>query len=207
MHSLRLQLDPKLNHYNQYNEWKIVMKSRKMVICIIITALAILVWLVYFRYIPSQENVNISHIQLKSNINRIAKSYTNIFANCEIWDVNDKLRFTKDNISVIDNMNEDQRIISIGGGDDITENSSFKEIYGIFESWLFVKDKKIPYDVIAICWSYTSGGIYTTTDKTTIITKSEFELIYENTDTARLNRKQAAQALANKWIKETGYVK
>lgn len=174
---------------------------------ILVMVLIVLTFIIYFKYMPIQPNAEISQTQLKSSINKIVRSYTNVLTNCEVWDETDKLRFKNDNIAIINNMDKNQIIISISGGDGVSPNLSNREVYGIFECWLFLKDKKTVHDVIAICWSYTSSGIFTTTDKTTIITKPEFELVYENTDISELNQKQAAKVLADKWIETTGYNK
>ena len=176
------------------------------IIALIITLL-VSGYIIYFIYIPSQPNATISKAQLERNIDSIARSYKSLRTDCEIWDEDDKWRFEDDNIPIIDNMNENQLILYISGGDSIYEDMSFREVYGIFESWLFVKDKKMSYEVIAICWSYSIKGIFTADGRTTIITKPEFEAIYGKTDISGLTREQAAKALAHKWIEETGYTK
>lgn len=169
-------------------------KIIKIVACVLA---AVLIYKIYV-YIPNIFDLELSDYQLKANINRIARENSNIFASCEM---------EKDNIQEIDEMTKGQILISIWGSDWIYKNTSYREVYGIFESWLYVKSRRTKSDVGAICWSYTSGGIDNTNSVTTVITKNEFDRICNMTDVSGLKQSEAAKVLAKKWIDETGYTK
>ena len=156
----------------------------------------------YFSYLPSKAESSLSQSQLKNNINNIASKHTNLYARCEIWDKN---RF-KNNVLTND-MTEKQRIISINGGDGLLKNYQPVQVYGIFESWLFIFNKNLPYEVISIRWGYTSGGMDNTNVQTTIVTKFEFAELYNSTDISNLSNEQAVNKLADKWMEKTLYFK
>ncbi len=168
---------------------------KKAVIICISFVLIIILWFIYFRYLPNQDNSTISEAQLKSNINSIARKYSNMFTRCIIKEKDEYIT------------NDNQRAIDIYGAASIFINTEPSEIYGIFECWMFLKDKKLPYDVVAICWSYNSGGLDNTLTQYTTITKSEFEDIYNRVNVSGLDREQAARKIADVWMSETGYVK
>lgn len=178
-------------------------KIIKIVACVLA---AVLIYKIYV-YIPNIFDLELSDYQLKANINRIARENSNIFASCKIWGEKEKWRFENDDIQEIDEMTKGQIIIYISGSDGIYRNTSCREVYGIFESWLYVKSRQTKSDVAAICWSYVPEGIYTTTDRTTVITKNEFDRICSMTNISGLKRSEAAKVLAKKWIDETGYTK
>ena len=164
-------------------------------------------------HLPSQNDTKISELQLKSSVNAIAKKYTNIYATCEILTSKEKLMLGGKNIEsrkdrdVFDNMSKDERIIYFRGGEGLEKKTEPIQIYAIFECWLFVQEKTLPYDIIAVAWPYTSGGMDNTNDQMTIITKGEFEEIFNESSVFNLSPEQAAHILADKWIIKTGYVK
>ena len=180
---------------------------KKILIIVITLILGLEAYFIYFVFIPEKSDYKLSAIQLQSKINRIASDYKNIFTNCKFFTMEQKKRFENDGIPEINNMTEGQIIISIGGGDSVYRDISNNEIYGIFECWLFVKEKKLPFEVIAICWSYSTEGAYTTTDRTTTISRSEFDWIFQNTNIDNMDVKNAAKALGDNWIEFTGYSK
>ena len=167
-------------------------------------------WWVLFRYIPSMDDVRISEMQLLSNVNAIARNHDKKMPCFEVLSSKSKLRVVReDNQDFFENMTEDQRILYTTGTRSIFRNMNPDEVCGIFEIWLFVQNKKTPYEVIAVSWIYTSGGIDNTNSQITTITKPEFEKIYvENTqDIIGLDNAHAAEILMKAWIAETGYVK
>ena len=169
----------------------------KKIIFICVSLIVVIVsWFIYFRHLPNKDNSTISDAQLQSNINAIARKHTNMFAKCEIDEKYDKY------IS-----NSNQRVIGIGGAQSIYINTEPDEIYGIFECWMFLKDKKLPYDVVAIYWNYNKGGLDNTNEQETTITKSEFKDLHNRVDISDLDREKAANTLADAWIAETGYIK
>jgi len=188
----------------------VIIVMRKFIIFTVLSAIVISMgWWLMFRYFPNQDTAKLTEIQLKSNITSIARKNTkDIFSLCKILTNQQKLKVAKSNYEFFKNMKNTERIIYLRGGDGaFTKNHQPIQIYGIFESWLFIQNKKLPYDVIAISWVYTSGGIDNNNGQITTITKPEFDELYNSNDTNGLTNEQGARILAQKWIEKTGYIK
>ena len=86
----------------------------------------------------------------------------------------------------------------------LTEDIADREITLLHH---YLKNIKLPYNIVAISCDYISGGLDNHLEMVTAIRLSEFQELYSNTDLKGLNSSDAAKKLADKWIKQTGYVK
>lgn len=188
------------------------MKYAKYILIIAIVIVFIICsWFIVFRYLPSRAGVPISHMQLKSNMIAIARKHTSriFIAECRILTHEEKgyLGNTDNRYDkyIFDNMSDNERIVYFRAGESLKNASEPTQIYAIFECWLFMRDKVLPYKVIAIAWPHSSGGMDNTRDQMTIITIDEFEEIYQSTNIAGLSKEETIKTLADKWIEKAGY--
>lgn len=101
-----------------------------------------------------------------------------------------------------------RKIIFLEGGDSsFNKNLEPIQIYGIFDCFLYLREKDIPFELYGICWVYTSGGVSNSYSQKTLITKTEFDELYNTTDLINLSDEQSAKVLADKWIEQTGFIK
>ena len=107
---------------------------------------------------------------------------------------------------LVQTMTDEERYLMILGGGS-SNNLDPVEVYGIFACHLFLQDRVYPVKILAIAWYYNSGGLDNTRDQVTSITPEEFESVLEQVDIEGLARTEAAKALGDYWIQETGYVK
>lgn len=152
--------------------------------------------------------------QIKKNVSIIGEKYTNKNVNCSISSNLNHLISTQEVIdygSVLippQELEGNRKIIFLEG-----DNSSFKknlkpiQIYGIFDCFLYLKEKSIPFELYGICWVYTSGGISNSYSQKTLIRKTEFDELYNTTNFVGLTDEQVVKVLADKWIEQTEYIK
>jgi len=152
--------------------------------------------------------------QIIKSMSIIARKYTNKNVNCSISSDANHLISTQEvidygSVQIPPQELESNKKIIFLEGDDSSFNKNFEpiQIYGMFDCLLYLKEKNIPFELYGICWVYTSGGISNSYSQKTLITKTEFDKLYNTTDLIGLTDKQAAKILADKWIEQTGFVK
>lgn len=176
-----------------------------LIIIIIAISVVVLWWNIYYRYIPSKPGAALSESQLKSNLNSIARRYTDSTAHCTVYGINDNNRLIKDKeLKITD---ENQKYISFNGGEPWKRDTSPREVYALFEMYLYLENKKVPYDIIRLQWYYASIALSGEELQCARVTKIEFEELYGRVNVLGLNNEEAAKVLADKWIAETGFVK
>lgn len=109
--------------------------------------------------------------------------------------------------AVFKDMGSNQRYILLsnpyegkfGSGDHVVE------VYGVFESYVFLKEKEYPFEIAAITWGFNSRG------KNPYLRNTVTPEVFEDLYTRYIGegggpRWLVAQTLASKWIEEVGYI-
>lgn len=183
---------------------------------IIISILIAIVLFVMYRVIdmfsphiiPSNTHNNISQYEKKltNSIGEIFVKNTKRDVSCEF--IHGKFAYEIDSNKInYENINKDERALSVYVYGSYLQNLKPVEIYSVFESFMFLRNEELSYKIVAISCVYTSGGIDNTLEIVTALRLSEFQELCKNTDINGLSNSKAAKKLAEKWIKQTGYVK
>lgn len=157
-----------------------------------------------FSNYNSSEELN--NKQVVDSVNKIVRTYTNISAKCYLVEDKTYLYLNKMNITQEELANKSVNI-EIEGGTSLKKNHTPVQVYAIFECFLRLNTKKLPFDLFGMSWSFTSGGIDNTFSQRILIKKTEFDDICSATDIEGLTEGEAAKALGDKWIQKTGYEK
>jgi len=102
------------------------------------------------------------------------------------------------------------------GSNDVVMDLSFKgwwgfnyskpiELYSIFESFLYLKDRALPYNVVAIVCISQSGKWFDANSTTVIITTKEFENLYNSIDSKNKSNSNIAKELSDVWMNNNSY--
>lgn len=169
-------------------------------------------WIAYY-HLPKESALTES--QVIKNVNIIARKYTNKNAECNITsDLNylisaqELTEYGEDNNISPRKLENGKKIIFLQGDESgFNKNLNPTQVYGMFDCLLFLRKNTIPFELYGICWVYTAGGMDNCYSQKTIITKSEFDELYNSTNITGLTEQQAAKALGDKWIEQSGYVK
>ena len=157
------------------------------------------------------EIIEVTEEQLRNNINTIAKKHTNKHAFCELVgsDERDTYLFNDEVRNKVGDLGDLDRIVFIDASivNAFKIDRSYKEVYGIFESLMYLSNKVTPFNIIGVSCVYTSGGMDNTNFQLTLVTTEEFNSLLSTTDITGLNSEQAAEVIANKWIEDIGYIK
>ena len=159
--------------------------------------------------LKSIEVFQVTEEQLKNNVDSIAKRYSNKYAKSSLLKNSEaKIYLFKSHENSELEMSDAERIVFIDGGSPwFTRDFSNREIYGIFETHMYLSNKVTPYNLKGVAWHYCSGGIDNSNYSVSLITTEEFEKLRSNTDLLGLNNEEAAKKMADIWIKQVGYVK
>ena len=188
------------------------MKKSLIIIIACVSILIIVSLIIFFsnRYsmqkLPDSSNSQFEVI-LTNNIMKIFDKNTKRGGTCEIDTDKYGYLINGSNKVTYVNINKNERAVYVAENNSLSKNLKPVEIYSIFESFLYLKNIKLPYNIVAISCDYISGGLDNHLEMVTAIRLSEFQELYSNTDLKGLNSSDAAKKLADKWIKQTGYVK
>ena len=143
---------------------------------------------------------------LTHQISNIARKHSNILSYSKFID--------KDNMNwLIHNSNYNRKHLSnLGVNDEIIymhfhadffnqplNLSNPNELFAVFESFLFLKEQTLEYNIAAITCGHVTGVWYIT------ITKDDFERLYNSLDVKSDKRSEVAKQLAEIWAEENFY--
>ena len=152
----------------------------------------------------------LSEKQLCDHIQRIARSYKpskEVHCSSLYKDEDLSWYWYDENQGEVGQLEENQRIMYISGGDLAYGSDDPIEVYGIFNCYLFLDNQAYDIDIVAIAWHYSSGGWNNNRYQITSITPEVFQDLYNRVDIAGLTLEEAAERLGNQWIQETGFEK
>ena len=118
----------------------------------------------------------INEMQIINQADIIAKSYCKNHSNAVLLNFNERKRVSDSYI--FDDMTDKERILFLRQKTTFFEITKKDELQTIFQIFLYLRNKTTEVDVIAIAYSYTSGGIDNTQSEVIIVSKQEFEELY-----------------------------
>ena len=141
-------------------------------------------------------------------IGNMARKHSNVFHYGNIWPyrnfVNKNnmdwlIQDSNYNRKYLSELGENDDVIYIAFCLDVRKPSPPVELYAIFESFLFLREQKLSYNVAAIAYGRRGGGLLVT------ITWEELERLYDLLDSEKDNRSETAKELAHMWADENLY--
>lgn len=147
--------------------------------------------------------------QIINQVEQLTKKYNKKYTDSKIIDKEELQRFDKKNIyEFSQQMKPEDSVLYIygvaGWNNDINIPN---EIYATFDALLYLYNIKSPCNISAVVYHYNYSTIDLSKDFWIIISKLEFEKLYNETDITGLSRNQAIQVLSNKWIDQVDYIR
>ncbi len=147
----------------------------------------------------------LSEKQIVEQANMIAKSYCKNHLSAVLLNADERKRASES--TEFDNMSVDDRILLLRQKNTFSKMAAQDEIQAIFRIFLYLEERKTEVNVIAITYSYTSGGIDNTQFMTTTISRQSFAELYKESNIAKKNEKETANLLAQNWKIKNNYQK
>jgi hypothetical protein len=177
-------------------------------ILIKVSLVALLIFLI-LSFVPIPKSLNMPSWFVTTRINNILRKYGKYTSHCSVAK-KEKLDWC------IKTTNENRQNLSNMGSNDVVMDLSFKgwwglnyskpiELYSIFESFLYLKDRALPYNVVAVVCISQSGKWFDANSTTVIITTKEFENLYNSIDSKNKSNSNIAKELSDVWMNNNSY--
>ena len=180
------------------------MSKRKKIAFIVLSVCALFtVSLIIINIIPIPRSYNMRWV-LTHKISNIARKHSSVLSHSKFIDKDNMNWLIQDsnyNRKHLSNLGENDEVIYIKFYKSVLKSPEPDELYTIFESFLFIKEQTLSYNIVAIA-SGNLGGVWHVT-----ITKEDFERLYAFLDAnARAGkRSEIAKQLAEMWAYENFY--
>jgi len=179
------------------------MKNKIILIIVLIGIAAFLV----VRFVPIPQSIELSSWAVKTRINDITRKYGNPVCRSQLLTLDEADWLVEKNnynrrLSEMTSNNRILRVFYYGNGSDCGEP---KEIYAMFENFLYLKERRQQYNISAISYSQVSGYWGDGYDTLITITMSDFEDLFSKVGIKNNSNQVIAKEMASIWISANHY--